>query len=231
MLDSVISHGAAARVLDVVLVEPVPNLRHGRALIVPLEYFRDKGRRKGIRLKMLLCINDVTDWDGPAIVLSLECVLSHPTHHLLGQVGGIVFGVAFQYRLQDDTLRPIRDDLGGGHQLDTILFELRLIAGAVVAVAGEAVQLPDQNDIKQLALAVLDHLLELGPVVRLGRDGAVDVVPHHGDAVLLGISGALADLAFDGFFALVVRGISGVDNGGHGGASLRMNVQSKQSFV
>ena len=219
MLDSVISHGAAARVLDVVLVEPVPNLRHGRALIVPLEYFRDKGRRKGIRLKMLLCINDVTDWDGPAIVLSLERVLRHAPDYLFGQIGGIVFSVTFQHRFQDDTLRPIRDDLGGGHELDAVLFELRLVAGAVVAVASKAVQFPDQNDVKQLALAVLNHLLELGPVVCLGRNGAVDIVLDHRDTVLLGIGGALANLAFDGLFALVVGGISGVDNGGHGGAS------------
>ena len=207
-----------------VLVQPVPDLCHDRTFIVPLEGFRDKGSRKGIRLKALLCINDVTDRDSPAVILSFKRIFSHPTHDLLRQVGGIIFGVTFQHRLQDNTLRPVRDDLGGGHQLDTILFELRLIAGTVIAVAGEAVQFPDQDHVEQLAFAVLDHLLELGPVVRLGRDGAVDVVPHHGDAVLLGIGGAFADLAFNGFFTLVVGGIAGVDDGGHSRASLRMNV-------
>ena len=37
-----------------------------------------------------------------------------------------------------------------------------------------------------------------------------------GDAVLFGIGGILTDLAFDGFFALVVAGIAGVDHGSHG---------------
>ena len=37
-----------------------------------------------------------------------------------------------------------------------------------------------------------------------------------GDAIFLGISRAFPDLAFDGFFALVVRGIASIDHGGHG---------------
>ena len=224
MLDGVVGHGTAAWVLNVVLVQPVPDLCHGRTFIVPLEGFRNKGSRKGIRLEPLLCINDVTDWDSPTIILSFEHIFSHPTHDLLGQVGGIVFGIALQHRFQNDTLRPVRDDLGGGHQLDTILFELRLIAGTVIAVAGEAVQFPDQDHVEQLAFAVLDHLLELRPVVRFGRDGPVDVVPDYCHAVLFGIGGALADLAFNGFFTLVVGGIAGVDNSGHGGVSFLINV-------
>ena len=224
MLDSVIGHGAATRIFNMVLVEPVPNLRHSRAFIVLFEGFCDKGCSKGIGLKALLCINDVTDWDSPAVILSFERIFSHPTHDLLGQVGGIVFGIALQHRFQNDTLRPVRDDFGSGHEFDAVLFELCLVAGAVIAVAGKAVQLPDQNDVEQFALAVLDHLLELGPVVCLGRDGTVDVVPDYCHAVPFGIGGALADLAFDGLFALVVGGIASVDNSGHGGVSFLINV-------
>lgn len=41
------------------------------------------------------------------------------------------------------------------------------------------------------------------------------------NAILFGIRRAFPDLAFDGFFALIVAGIAGVDYSGHRRASLR----------
>ena len=41
------------------------------------------------------------------------------------------------------------------------------------------------------------------------------------NAILFGIRRAFLDLAFDGFFALIVAGIAGVDYSGHRRASLR----------
>ena len=43
--------------------------------------------------------------------------------------------------------------------------------------------------------------------------------PHN--AILFGIRRAFPDLAFDGFFALIVAGIAGVDYSGHRRASIR----------
>ena len=71
--------------------------------------------------------------------------------------------------------------------------------------------------VEQLLVTVLNHLLKLRAVVRLGGDSTVNIVLDDGDAVFLGISRAFPDLAFDGFFALVVRGIASIDHGGHGG--------------
>ena len=85
----------------------------------------------------------------------------------------------------------------------------------IVTISGEAVKLPDQHNVKQPFLAVLDHLLEIRAVVGFGGKGAVNVVLDHGDTVFLGISRTFTNLAFDGFFALVVAGIAGVNYGGH----------------
>ena len=41
------------------------------------------------------------------------------------------------------------------------------------------------------------------------------------NAILFGIRRAFPDLAFDGFFALIVAGVAGVDYSGHRRASLR----------
>ena len=67
--------------------------------------------------------------------------------------------------------------------MDVVLFKLTLVKDSVVAVAGKAVQLPDQDCIENFPGTVLDHPLELGTVVGLGGVGPVDVGAHDGDTV------------------------------------------------
>ena len=101
-----------------------------------------------------------------------------------------------------------------------IPLQLVLIVGRIIAVPGKAVKLPDQHDVKQPFLAVLDHLLEVRAVVGFGRERTVDVVLDDRDTVLFGVGGAFPNLPFDGFLALVVAGIAGVNHSGHGCTSL-----------
>ena len=99
--------------------------------------------------------------------------------------------------------------------MDTVLFQDHLVICAIKTIPGKAVKFPDKNNIKQLLAAVFDHLLELRAIVRFGRECTVNVVLDDRDAVLFRISRTFPNLAFDGFFALVVAGIAGVDYGGH----------------
>ena len=216
MLNGVEGHQPATLVLDALFVQPIPNFPHGLAIVVPLEGFCHKGSSQRVDFKAVVCVDVIAKGNGTASELALEGIFRHASNHFLRQVGRVVFCIALQHRLQNDAFRPLGDDLGGRHELDTIFLQLGLVPGTVVAVPGKAVEFPDQNDIKQLFVAVLDHLLKLRAIVRLGRDGTVDVVLDDGDAVLFGIGGAFPNLAFDGFFALVVRGITGIDHGGHG---------------
>ena len=86
-----------------------------------------------------------------------------------------------------------------------VSLQLVLIMCRIVTVPGKTVELPDQHDVEQLFVAVFYHLLELRAIVRFGRDGTVDIVLDDGDAVLLRIGSAFTNLAFNGFFALVIR--------------------------
>ena len=217
MFNAVISKCTAHRVLDAVFVQPVPNLLHSGAFIVLLERFKHKRRGERVNVELPLRIQRVTKGSTTTVAAAFQDVLGLSTHDLLGKVSGVVFRIAFQHRFQNNALRPLGDDLGGRHELDAVLLQLGLIPGTVVAVPGKTVQLPDQHNVKQLLVAVLNHLLELRAVVRLGGDSTVNIVLDDGDAVFLGISRAFPDLAFDGFFALVVRGIASIDHGGHGG--------------
>src|SRR5699024_5853566 len=90
-----------------------------------------------------------------------------------------------------------------------------LVAGAVVAVAGKPVQLPNDNHIEQALAAVLNHVLKFRAVVGLGGKGPVNVVAQDGNTVLLGKGGTLPDLSFYAFFPLVIGGIAGVNHSFH----------------
>ena len=205
MLDTVISERTADRVLDAILVQPVPNLLHRKSIPVLPERFQHERGGKRINVELPLRIQRIAKCSTATVAAAFQDVLGLSTDNLFGKVSGIILGITFQHRLQNDAFRPLGDDLGGRHELDTIFLQLGLIPGTVVAVSGKAVQFPDQHDIKQLFVAVFYHLLKLRAVVRFCRDGTVDVVLDDGDAVLLRIGSAFTNLAFNGFFALVIR--------------------------
>ena len=216
MFNAVIGERTADRVLDAILVQPVPNLLHRKSIPVLPERFQHERGGKRINVEFPLGIQRISKGSTATVAAAFQDVLGLSTHDLFSKVGRVVLRIALQHRFQNDALRSFGDDLGGRHKLDTVLLELGLIPGTVVAVPGKTVQLPDQHNVKQLLVAVLNHLLEFRAVVRFGGDSTVNIVLDDGDAVFLGISRAFPDLAFDGFFALVVRGIASIDHGGHG---------------
>ena len=161
-------------------------------------------------------IDHVAERNRATIINTLESILGHATHDLFRQVSRVVFRIALQNRLQNDALRASRNDFRCRYQFHTVSLQLSLVPGTVVAVSGKAVELPDNDDVKDATLTVLDHLLELRAVVRFCRDGTVNVVLYHCEAVLFRIGGAFPDLTFNGFFALTISRIAGIDHGGHG---------------
>ena len=217
VFDTVISKRTVHRVLDTVFVQPVPDLFHCKTIPVLLEQFQHERGDKRVNVKFPLRIQRIAKCSTATITAAFQDVLCLSTHDLFGKVSGVVFRIALQHRFQNDALQPLGNDFRSRHKLDTVPLQLGLVPGTVIAVSGKAVKFPDQNDVKQLLVAVLYHLLKLRAVVHLCRDGTVDVVLDDGDAVLLSIRRAFTNLTFNGFFALVITGIAGVDHGGHGG--------------
>ena len=205
MFDTVISKRTAHRVLDAVFIQPIPNLFHRETITILPERFHHKRGSKRVDVEFPLGIQRVAKRPTTTIAASFQDVLRLSTDNFFSEVGRVVFRIAFQHRFQNDALRPFGDDFRCRHELDTVLLQLGLIPGTVIAVPGETVELPDQNNVIQLLVAVLNHLLELRAVICLGRDGTVNVVLDDGDVVLFGIRRAFTNLAFNGFFALVIR--------------------------
>ncbi len=205
MFNAVIGERTAHRVLDAILVQPVPNLLHRKSIPVLPERFQHERGGKRINVEFPLGIQRIAKGSTTTIAAAFQDVLGLSTDNLFSKVCRIILGITFQHRFQNDALRPLGDDLGGRHKLDTILLQLGLVPGTIITVSGKAVQFPDQHNVEQLLVTVLDHLLELRAVVRLGRDSTVNVVLDDGDAVLFRIGCAFTNLAFNGFFALVIR--------------------------
>ena len=236
MFNAVIGERTAHRVLDAILVQPVPNLLHRKSIPVLPERFQHERGGKRVNMKFPLGIQRIAKGSTTTVAAAFQDVLGLSTDDLFGKVGRVVLRIALQHRFQNDALRPLGDDLRSRHELDTILLQLSLIPCAIVAVPGKTVELPDQHDVEQLLVAVFYHLLELRAIVRLSRDGTVNIVLDDGDAVLFGIGGAFTNLTLDRFFALIVAGIAGVDHSGHGKHLTlhiikRRTVLSKCSFV
>ena len=160
---------------------------------------------------MFVRVNLETKGGCAAIILALECIFGMAADHLFGQFRRIIFCHTFQHGLQDDTLRAISNVFLCRHHPHAILFQSCLVMGAVIAVAGKAVQLPDHNHVKQPFGAVLNHPLEIRAVICLGRKGAVDILLDYHHSILFAVFHALPELAFNGLFPLVVGGVAGID--------------------
>ena len=168
----------------------------------------------------VLLANGEAQRNHTAVILALKGIFALTARHFQGELGGIVFRHANQHTLHHNAFRPLRDGFHGRHQMDTVLFQLVLVVHGIEPIPGKAVELPDQNHIEDFLRAVLYHPLEVRTVIRFGRVGTVDIGADHGDTVLLGVVLAVAQLPFNGRFALAVRRIAGVDYSGHGCTSL-----------
>lgn len=107
VLDAVIGQRLSPCVLHALLVQIVPDFLHGRTLGIPFEGFQYKRSGQRVKLEILLAVDGVPDGQGAAVVLGFEGVLRHAPDYLLGEIGGVVFGVPLQHALQNDALGPV----------------------------------------------------------------------------------------------------------------------------
>ena len=131
-------------------------------------------------------------------------------------------------------LGAVGNIFGSRHDFHAVFLKRCLVPCAVIAVSCKPVQLLDDHYVKQPLAAVLDHVLELRAVIGLCRIRAVDVMPQYRDSVFLGKGGTLAELTFNAFFSMAVRGIAGVDHGFHFAStseSICTSVAFNRSFI
>ena len=187
------------------VVQPVHQFFHGRAIVVPLKGFYHKRSFQRVNLEELFFVHRIADGNRSTIIFALQNILSHAAHDLFRKFCGIVFSHAGEHTFDHNTRWAFRNRLSGRYQLDMVSLQLVLIVCRIITIPGKAVKFPDQHNVKQPFLAVLDHLLEFRTIVRFGRKCTVNIVLDDRDAVFLGIGRTFTNLAFNGFFALVIR--------------------------
>ena len=127
LLNTVIGELLVAVGSHTAVVQPVHQLLHGRAIVVPLKGFHHKGGFQRVNLKELLLVHLKTNGNRAAVVLPLQNILGHAAHDLFRKFCRVVFSHAREHTLDHDTCRAVRDRLRGRYQLDMISFQLVLI--------------------------------------------------------------------------------------------------------
>ena len=126
----------------------------------------------------------------------------HTAAGFFGQLGAVILSQSFHQALNDDALGTGDVALGGIEDLHTVVPELFLIDGAVVAVAGQTVGFPADHGVKDVRGAVGHQLLEGGAVIGFAADVAVYILAQDGHAVGAGVGLAVPALALDALLGL-----------------------------
>ena len=145
--------------------------------------------------------------------------LAHPSQDFLGQVLRVELIDALDDRLHELAGGGVIGVLGDGDHADAAAAEHRLEGDGVLALAGEAGELPDEDLLKGGVGTArrIEHLAELGPVGGAPTLRLIDVLPGDAVAVLLGVVTQRPQLSGDGEIdILAVAGDTGVE-GGRGG--------------
>ena len=219
---AVVGNGLAVGAAHLFLLEIIVNLLGGIAVRAHLEHLLHDGGGSLIDFEFM--VDDlIAERHRAAVPLALEGVLLEPALDVLREICRIEFSHAFKEAFEDDALGAVGDVLLRGHDAHAVLAESVAIERRVVTIAGEAVELPDEDDVKELLCAILDHALEVRAVVRLGRKRPVYVCSNDLQIVILGILRAFPDLPFDALFPLCIGRIPGVNDCFHYFTNLRQN--------
>ena len=201
--------------LDLLCVEIFCDFSDRLSAGVHLENLPDNSSALWVNMEAAFLVHIVAKARIAPIAQTLFSVDVHAPPYLLGQLRRVVFGHALQHALHQNAAGVVADVLPCGDHPNTVLFQLGLVDGAVIAVPGEAVKLIDQHTLKNVLVAVGNHALELGPAVRRAALRPVDVFANHDMSVVLGELVAGLKLALDGLFCLAVAGIAGVNHDVH----------------
>ena len=138
--------------------------------------------------------------------LALHGDAAHPSHNVLGQIRGVIFSQSFQGTFQYNSFRAVRDVFFRIHHSDAVPAQLDLIYGDLFAVSSKAVDFPYDYGVKKALSAVLQHLLEFGPIIVAASLFTVSIVANDHDIILTRELPAICDLFLNALILLVGPG-------------------------
>lgn len=159
-------------------------------------------------MKIHIIIYLIAESNLSAVVSAFEYILGHTAHNLFGKFCRIKLGIAFQNRLKQYAFRAFGNRFFCGYNFNAVLFEQRFVVSAVISVTGKPVQLPNDNNIEGMFIAVLNHALKFRTVICLCSQSTVYVIAYDVNSRTLGIFHTFAKLPLDGRFGLIIRTVS-----------------------
>ena len=154
----------------------------------------------------------VAEGDRTGIYFAVFGIEAHPTANVLSKRCTIILGRTFQNGFQQDTLGAVRDGSLCIENPDTSFFELIFISGRIVPIAGEAVDLPADHEGPVAVGRILQHLLELGPVIGSAGQMPIGVDLHDPETVLLRKKFAVSHLLLNGTVPLGMGRVTCIDH-------------------
>ena len=151
-----------------------------------------------------------------ANVTTVHSRFSHSFHNLAGQILGVVFAHALQHGFQNDAFRAVVHLFQNGQELHTVLLQLPFVIGAVITIPTESVQLVDDGKVEVPFSGCRNHFQKFRTVIRSRGFGPVTVFMDDDDGIPAAILVHGPELGFNGFFSLVVRGKTGIQNRSRG---------------
>ena len=164
---------------------------------------RDNSGPIWVNMKAAFLVHIVAKARITPVAQTLFSIDVHTPPYLLGQLRRIILGHALQHALHQNAAGVVADVLPCGDHPNTVLFQLGLVDGAVIAVPGKAVKLIDKDALKDVLVAVGNHALELGPAVRRTALRPVDIFANYDMSIVLGKLIAGLKLALNGLLRLL----------------------------
>ncbi len=204
---AVLRPGPASGVGDAVGVEGARDLGDALAGLGEGEDALDDGGGVGVRLQPGPLLGAILDVDLLVAVgraagdpEAARDRLAHPPRDLLRKIFRVKFVHALDDRLHELAGRRVVGVLGDGDDADAAASQHRLEGDGVLALAGEAGELPDEDLLEGriVGARLVQHLAELRPVGDASALGLVHVLAGDEVVVLLGVVAQGAELGGDG---------------------------------
>ena len=230
---AVFVEGSAQRCGQLSPIQVLDNIGNGLAAGIPFIYLPDNFGFLLVHIVPAFRIHLIAQTGIAAIGQTLLGVDFHASANLLGELCRVILSHTLQHAFHQDTAGIIADILPCGDYPHAILFQLCLVDGAVVSVAGKTVKLIYKNALKGVLVTVGNHPLKLNPAVSCSALGTVNVLPNNEVAVVSGILIASLELPLDGLLRLAMTGVAGIDDNIHcfASPSICSSVSLRRAFM
>ena len=204
-------------------------LRNCFAVGVHLKDFADYRRGIFINLKVPILINLEAQRNASAGAKAFWGVYIQAAPDFLWKLRTVIFGHSLKNALNKNPACILWNVLASAEDANAIFLELLLVYGAIIPISRETVKLIDENALKGLFPAILNHPQKFGAVVVGASQSPIDIFPDNRIAITFCIFIAGFQLSLNTLFCLTVWGKPGIYDYIHTSSPLSISFSFKKT--